>query len=84
MKAKAKTAGERFLPRDPARTALARNMRRLRMERGMKQKDVALASGVTQSQISMIEGGRIPGPRAPTLKKIADAIGVTVDQLIGK
>lgn len=82
MKARKQT--KRFLPRDPTRTALARNMRRLRMERGLNQGEVARLSDVTQSQISMIEGGRIPGPRIETLKKIAKAIGVTLDQLCGR
>jgi transcriptional regulator with XRE-family HTH domain len=47
----------------------------------MKQSDLANASGVSQSQISRIEAGRINATRR-SLQKIADALGVPLDQLI--
>jgi transcriptional regulator with XRE-family HTH domain len=47
----------------------------------MKQTDLANASGVSQSQISRIEAGRINATRR-TLQNLADALGVSLGQLI--
>ena len=50
-------------------------------EHGMKPADVSRASGVPPSSLSRyMNGGDMP---ASTAKSIADAIGVTVDELLG-
>ncbi|WP_258359980.1 helix-turn-helix transcriptional regulator [Moorella sulfitireducens] len=55
-------------------------MYQLRRERGLTQKKVALAVGITQSAYAMIERGR-RNPRKDTMKKLADFFGLTVDDL---
>lgn len=49
--------------------------------RGLSQVDLAGAAGVTQSMVTMIETGRRKG-QASTLKRLADALRVDVDDLV--
>lgn len=58
------------------------NIRRIRVERRMTQKDLAAASGVSQPFIVDLERGA-RGAKPETLERIAAALGVTVDDLIG-
>lgn len=55
-------------------------MYQLRRERGLTQKKVAMAVGITQSAYAMIERGR-RYPRKDTMKKLADFFGLSVDEL---
>jgi DNA-binding XRE family transcriptional regulator len=52
-----------------------------RKKRGMTQAALAKDTGVAQGFLSEIESGQKPGTAA-TLKKIADALRITVDDLI--
>jgi len=56
----------------------------LRKKRRMNQKQLAEASGLTQATISRIESGDVTELRTHTFKRLAEALGVTVDYLIGK
>lgn len=58
-----------------------RPLRVWRDYRGMTQDALAGASGVNRVQIANIEAGTKNGS-VETLKKLADALGVTVDDLI--
>ena len=49
--------------------------------RGMKAADLAAAAGVAASYLSDIENGKKPGS-VKALKRIAGALGLTVDDLI--
>lgn len=55
-----------------------------RIKRGLSQNQLAKISGVPQSVICDIESGKTKAPRIDTLQAIASALGVTVDELIGK
>lgn len=55
-------------------------MHALRLERGLTQKQVAQAVGITQSAYAMIEGGH-RYPRKSVAKRLANFFGVTVDEL---
>lgn len=55
-----------------------------RVKRGLSQNQLAKMAGVPQSVICDIESGKTKAPRIDTLKAIAAALGVTVDELIGK
>lgn len=50
------------------------------IDRGMKQKDLAEKTGISKSTISMICNGK--SCTEDTARKIAEALGVTVDDLI--
>lgn len=55
-----------------------------RIEKGMSQNQLAKLCNVPQSVISDIESGITKAPRIDTLQAIAAALGVTIDELIGK
>jgi len=50
----------------------------------MNQKQVAEASEITQATISRIESGQVKELKSEALKRLASALGVTVDYLIEK
>lgn len=58
---------------------------RLRMRRQMSQSALAQASGVPLSVINMLEAGIRSGEnlRVETARKLANALGVTLDRLCG-
>ncbi|MBU1023680.1 helix-turn-helix domain-containing protein, partial [bacterium] len=51
---------------------------------GMTQMDLANASDITQATISRLESGEMLELKSEALKRLASALGVTVDYLIGK
>jgi len=56
----------------------------LRSKLGMSQKDLADAAGIPQATVSRIERGAIEQPRAEVLRKLAEALHVTLDYLAGR
>lgn len=63
----------------PKRESIAERLRRLRLERGMSQRDLS-APGVSYAYISRIEAGaRTPSVKA--MRLLAQKLGVTVEQL---
>lgn len=65
---------------DEAQLRLGTHMEDLRSERHLSQHDLAELSGVSITTIGNIEHGR-HRPRTATLKKLATALGVDVDDL---
>lgn len=62
--------------------AIAENLKEYRKKRNMSQIELAKQSGVSQAQISYIEAGHKINPGIVTIKKLADALDVTMDQII--
>jgi transcriptional regulator with XRE-family HTH domain len=60
---------------------LARNVRRLRQERGLTAAELAIRSGVAKATLSQIEAAR-GNPRLETLRDLADALGVSPTELL--
>ena len=54
---------------------------KIRDSKGLKDCDIVKLSGVASATISSWKHGHYT-PKIPKLKKIADALGVTVDELI--
>lgn len=52
-----------------------------RIRKGLKQRDVALAIGLSPCALSLIESGR-RGMRPPAAKKLADLLGLSVEQVL--
>lgn len=60
---------------------LAENMRKIRMRKKMSQGDICRALGVDRAYISNIESGK-QNPTLATIEKIAEALGVKVNELL--
>ncbi len=63
----------------PKRETLGEGIRRFRERRGMTGVELAERLGINQSQVSRWETGGVI-PRAGTLKRISDALGMTPEQ----
>lgn len=59
-------------------------IRQLRTARGMTMEELAHAAGVTLSTVSRIEKGRIARPAWHTMVAMAQALGVTPNDLGGE
>lgn len=53
----------------------AYDLRQLRRDRGLTQRAVAVLSGLTQGEVSLLERGEVT-PRPATIVKLAKALGI--------
>lgn len=60
---------------------LGRNIKRIREQKKMSQGDICRSLGFDRAQMSNIEGGK-GNPTLATIEKIANALGVSADELI--
>jgi transcriptional regulator with XRE-family HTH domain len=60
-----------------------RELREIRLRRGLSQADLSAITGVTEFTISEIESGKRANPRPSTLRKLAQALEVDVSALYG-
>lgn len=63
---------------------LSTKLKELRNKLGWKQVTLAQKASVPQATISRIESGRITQPKMGQLQKIAAALGVSIDYLVGE
>lgn len=63
---------------------IAGNIKKYRDKLGVSQDKLSKMAGVTLHTIAKIETGSTLDPRIKTLRKIADALRVSVDDLIQK
>ena len=61
---------------------LAKNIERLRKARGLSQEKLARLADVANNTLIKMESGENQNPTLDTLKKVAKALGVSVDELI--
>ncbi len=61
---------------------LGRNLRRFRDMHGLNQRELSVRSDVSQATISRIEGGHVQQIRSESLRSLATALEVSVDELI--
>ncbi|MFQ5745464.1 MAG: helix-turn-helix domain-containing protein [Acidobacteriota bacterium] len=57
---------------------------RARQARGLTQKQLAQATGIDQANISKLERGMLRDVRASNLLRLAEALGVSTDYLLGR
>lgn len=55
-------------------------VKKLRVQKGLKQKDIAFQTGLSKASISLYESGKSK-PSINSAFKIAEVLGVTVDEL---
>ena len=61
---------------------LGKEIKKARIEKGLKQKDLQSLTGLSQKHLSLIEND-VADPSASVLRKIALALGVSADTLLG-
>ena len=62
-------------------TKLGQNLKRIRTKKKMSQGDIARALEVHRAYISGVESGK-RNPTIATIQKLADALGVSADELL--
>ena len=63
-------------------STIAKNIKKYRDKMGISQDKLSKLAGITLHTITKIESGATPDPRIETVKKIADAFGISVDDLL--
>ncbi len=66
----------------PKRSTISENIKKYRAKLGISQDRLSKLSDVTYNTIIKIESGATSNPRVETLKKIADALKVGIDDLM--
>ena len=61
---------------------LAKNVEKLRKQKGLSQEKLARLADVANNTIIKMESGENKNPTLETLRKVAKAFGVSVDELI--
>lgn len=62
---------------------LAQIIKELRKKRKISQEELAKQAGITYSTLIKIESGANDNPTMKTMKKIANALDVSLDELAG-
>jgi len=60
---------------------LGKNLKRIRLKKGMSQGDIARSLGVSRGFVSNIENGKT-NPTLATIAKLAKAVEASIDKLI--
>ena len=60
-----------------------KNLKRLRLKKGWSQERLAREAGISYITLVKIERGNIQNPKLETLIKLAKALGVSIDRLVG-
>ncbi|KKU09545.1 MAG: Transcriptional regulator, Cro/CI family [Parcubacteria group bacterium GW2011_GWA2_46_7] len=62
-------------------STLAKNIRKLRGEKNISQDKLSKLAGIAHNTIIKIETGLIKNPKIETVQNIADAFGISLDEL---
>jgi len=63
---------------------LAQNIRKLRQKKGLSQEKLARLADISTVTLVKIEAGIAKEPTITTVTKIADALEISIDELIGR
>lgn len=63
---------------------LAKTIKELRKKHKISQEKLAHKAGITYSTLIKIESGANDNPTIKTMKRIADALEVSLDELVGR
>lgn len=63
---------------------LAANIKRLRLKKGFSQEKLARLSDISNNTLIKIEQGIAKEPTITTVTKIANALEVSIDELVGR
>ncbi|NLJ39633.1 MAG: helix-turn-helix transcriptional regulator [Candidatus Atribacteria bacterium] len=65
-----------------SKSSIGENIRKYRQQKGMSQDRLSKLANVAFHTIVKIESGETTNPTIETVKKIADALGVSLDDLM--
>lgn len=63
---------------------LAQNIRKLRLKKGLSQERLARLADISNATLIKIEAGVAKEPTITTVSKIANALEISIDELVGK
>lgn len=63
---------------------ISENIKKIRKKKGLSQDKLAKLADVTHTTLVKLEAGANDNPTIKTLNKIADALGVSLDDLVGR
>ena len=63
---------------------LAQTIRKLRLKKGLSQEKLARLADISNATLVKIESGVAKEPTITTVVKIADALEVSIDELLGR
>ena len=63
---------------------LAKNIKKIRMKKGLAQEKLARLADISTATLVKIESGVAKEPTITTVKKIAEALKVSIDELVGR
>ena len=63
---------------------LAKNIKKLRKQHKLSQEQLARKAGITYSTLIKLESGANKNPTIETVRRLAGAFGVGLDELIGR
>jgi transcriptional regulator with XRE-family HTH domain len=63
---------------------LAQNVRKLRKQKKLSQEKLARLADISYNTVVKIEAGKAENPTFETLSKLADAFGISMDELAGR
>ena len=66
------------------KSKIGKNIKKYRKKLGISQDVLSKRANLAYHTIAKIEAGSTPDPRIETVKKIADALNVTIDNLMKK
>jgi len=61
-----------------------KNLVKIRKQKDWSQEKLAVESGISYNTIIKIERGGIKNPKIETVIKLANALGVSIDELVGR
>ena len=61
-----------------------KNLAKIRKQKGWSQEKLAVESGISYNTIIKIERGGIENPKIGTVIKLADALGISLDELVDR
>jgi len=63
---------------------LAQNIRKIRIKKGYSQEKLARIADISNATLVKIEAGVAKEPTITTVSKIAGALGISIDELVGR
>jgi len=64
--------------------SIANNIKKYRKKKGLSQDKLAKLADVTHTTLVKLESGANNNPTVKTLSRLADSLGVSLDEIVGR